>query len=245
MAECADGTGSVYRLGRHRIMCGNSVLDSHKRILLQDRRGTDIIMTDPPYSSGGWSEASRRTGSLSKKPKTKERRNVRNDTLSSRGRKALLREAMIPADHLLMFTDWRMWCDTCDIAESCSFPVRGMIVWDKTTIGIGLGFRPQHEIILYGTRLPQKTGRQSNVIQCKRTKNEHHTTEKPVELLEKLLANVSGNTVYDPFLGSGSTLIAAENAGKTCIGMELDQGYVDTAISRWEKLTGEKAKRIE
>jgi hypothetical protein len=69
---------------------------------------------------------------------------------------------------------------------------------------------------------------------------------KPVELLRKLIANSTktGEWVYDPFLGSGSTLIACEHLKRRCLGIELDEGYVRTAVARWEKLTGQKAAAV-
>ena len=70
---------------------------------------------------------------------------------------------------------------------------------------------------------------------------------KPVELLRKLIANSTktGEWVCDPFLGSGSTLIACEHLGRRCLGIELDEGYVRTAVARWEKLTGLKAVLVD
>ena len=71
-------------------------------------------------------------------------------------------------------------------------------------------------------------------------RNEHHPTQKPLECMERPIANHEGD-VYDPFLGSGTTLIAAENQGRRCFGLEIEPKYVDVIVKRWEDYTGKTA----
>ena len=143
-----------------------------------------------------------------------------------------------------------MWVYLFDIFESSTFSVKSMIVWDKGTPGMGRGWRAQHEIVMWGCNITppynRKYGGNGNVIQTKRTGNNLHTTEKPVELLEKLINNTPFvKTIADPFIGSGSTLIACEKTNRKCYGMELDPHYCDVIVKRWEEFTGKKAERIE
>jgi DNA modification methylase len=160
-----------------------------------------------------------------------------------------LRQAFgqVDAGWLYAFSDWRMWPTLLDLAESSGYATRAMIVWDKGSPGMGHGWRAQHELVLCGVRPGSKfelPDGQGNVIQCARTGNELHTTEKPVELLARILQVTSNAaTVYDPFLGSGTTLIAAETLGRTCYGMEIEPRYVDVAVRRWINATGGEAIR--
>jgi DNA modification methylase len=75
-------------------------------------------------------------------------------------------------------------------------------------------------------------------------RNDEHPTSKPVALIEPMLRNSSrtGEVVLDPFLGSGSTLVAAQQLGRRCFGMDLDPRYVDVAVQRWEAFTGRHAR---
>lgn len=126
-----------------------------------------------------------------------------------------------------------------------------LIIWVKNTIVLGRkDYNPQHELIAYGWFGTHKfeRGKAKSVLFCpKPTKAKLHPTMKPVELLRKLIANSTktGEWVYDPFLGSGSTLIACEHLGRRCLGIELDEGYVKTAVARWEKLTGLKGELMD
>jgi site-specific DNA-methyltransferase (adenine-specific) len=119
-----------------------------------------------------------------------------------------------------------------------------LIIWIKNSIVLGRkDYNPQHELIAYGWFGTHKfeRGKAKSVLFCpKPVKAKLHPTMKPVELLRKLIANSTktGEWVYDPFLGSGSTLIACEHLKRRCLGIELDEGYVKTAVARWEKLTG-------
>jgi DNA modification methylase len=142
-----------------------------------------------------------------------------------------------------------MWLNLFDVVESSGYGVRNMIVWDKGTPGMGRGWRSQHELVMAGMRVaqpfdPKKA--QGNVIQSKRTGNVLHATQKPVDLLVTILEVTDmAATVYDPFSGSGTTIIAAEQLGRRCYAMEIDPRYVAVAIKRWEDFTGRKSERLD
>ncbi len=235
-------TGDLWVLGNHRLICGDSTQDAVRERLFAGAK-IDMVLTDPPYCSGGFQEAGKSSGSVG----TRGDETVANDSLSTRGYMALMKAVIPPigAGVVYAFTDWRMWINLFDIIESSGYGVRNMIVWDKQTPGMGAGWRHQHELVMLGIRVkspfnPKKA--QGNVIPCKRTGNNHHATEKPVELLEKI-ANVTdlAKTVCDPFNGSGSTLLACERSKRQCFSIELTPGYTDVTILRWQELTGQKA----
>lgn len=233
--------GDIWQLGQHRIICADCT-DKQSIDRFLENTQLDIILTDPPYSSGGFQEAQRGTGSIG----TRQNASIRNDVLSTRGYMSLMSDAIVnlKAEILYLFTDWRMWINAFDISERCGFGVRNMIVWDKGTFGMGFPWRSQHELILYGRRSPSPNmgeGNRGNVLQAKRTGNINHPTEKPISLLVQLLENSEGNNVIDPFLGSGSTMIACEQTNRICYGVEIDPHYVDVCCKRWEAYTGAKA----
>jgi len=124
-----------------------------------------------------------------------------------------------------------------------------MIIWIKNTVVLGRkDYLCQHEIIAYGWhgRHKQERGKARSVMfYPKPHKSALHPTMKPVGLLRQLILNSTkkGDTVYDPYGGSGSTLIACEHTGRRCAMIEIDPKYVGTIISRWEKLTNKKAKK--
>lgn len=238
--------GDIIILGKHRLMCGDCTYERAVTELM-DGNSPDLLLTDPPYCSGGYQEAGKGTGSIGTTKKVK----IANDTLSTRGFQALLKGAIkqssTPAAYI--FTDWRMWVNLFDVVEGSGMGVRAMIVWDKGTIGLGVGWRMQHELIMYAHRLdaPHSVHGYShgNVIQATRTGNPNHPTQKPVELIAELLkVSEYADTVYDPFAGSGTTLIACEQLGRRCYMMELEPHYCDVIVQRWEALTNEKAVRL-
>lgn len=193
----------------------------------------DVIATDPPYSSGGFQEAGKSSGSIG----TRTNETIALDNLSTRGYERLMREVLRhcnQADEIFMFTDWRMWIHTFDCIEAAGWRVRNMLVWDKMQMGMGMPWRNQHELIAYGKRTPARImdGRQGNVLQAKRSGNSNHPTEKPVGLMARLLANTNGTSVCDPFAGSGATLIAAREVGLSAIGIEMDERYCEIIAKR-------------
>lgn len=247
-AEPKAKRGQIWQLGAHRLMCGSSTDEADVRKLM-DGVTVEMILTDPPYCSGGFQESGRSAGSIGTDAKNK--RTIANDTLSTRGYVSLIRSVLGLVPEALaayVFTDWRMWVNLFDVVESSGFGVRNMIVWDKGTPGMGVGWRCQHELCMFALRTKAKFDNHKavgNVIQCKRTGNELHPTQKPVELIESILGVTDWlHTVYDPFGGSGTTLIACQRLGRTCYTMELEPAFCDTIIARWEQLTGQKAELI-
>ena len=244
-ADPISQLGDIWILGRHRVMCGSSTNPADRTLLLGEA-APELILTDPPYCSGGMQESGKSNGSIGTDRKGKQQPQIANDILSTRGYINLLTKALDGTSALFayIFTDWRMWVYLCDIVEHAGFGIRSMIVWDKETAGMGIGWRSQHELCLFGSRgKAQFDGHKGygNVLTCKRSGNEFHPTQKPIELIEMLLDNTDFvKTVYDPFGGSGTTLIAAEKTGHTAYLMELTPGYTDVIVKRYFKATGSK-----
>jgi len=229
-------TGQLWQLGEHQVLCGDARVTTQVKQL--DTDNVAVILTDPPYSSGGFQEAQRKSGSIG----TRQNIQIASDQLSTRGYLSLMSEvlAIVQTDCLYMFTDWRMWCWTYDIAERANYPVRSMLVWDKGKMGMGFPWRSTHELILFAKRTPSKMmdGKTGNVLRFDRVPNENHPTEKPVEIFAHILGNTPDGDVYDPFLGSGTTLIACEQTRRKCRAVEISPAYVAVAIQRWVDVTG-------
>lgn len=242
-AEPRTKLGDVYRLGRHLLVCGASGSPTVEPWIPRDRVLT--LCTDPPYCSGGFQEANRAAGSVGT---DRAHKKIANDRLSTRGFQALIRavlDQVRPRD-AYMFTDWKQWGPLYDVAESSGLMVRSMIVWAKPTPGMGMGWRAQHELILYAAReVPKFTKNVGNVISEKRQRNELHTTQKPIEVMARLIEMCPGDgVIVDTFAGSGTTLLACEKAGRDCFAVELEPGYCDVIVDRWEALTGGTAELL-
>ena len=236
--------GDLWIIGRHRVMCGSCTNRADMDLLLNGAH-PEILITDPPYCSGGFQEHGRTSGSIGTKRKDGKAVTIANDTLSTRGYQALMREVLQNFDGLVayIFTDWRMWNYLFDIVESSGLGVRNMIVWNKKAIGMGSGWRTQHELIMFAHRTKPKWDIHKgygNVLEATRSGNELHPTQKPVEILEKLLDNTRwAEGVLDTFGGSGTSLIAAESIGQQAFLMEMEPVFVDTIVKRYIKTTGE------
>lgn len=246
--------GDLFALGDHRLLCGNSTQREDVQRLLRGE-AIDCLLTDPPYCSGGFNEADRVSGSIgtTKKNFTGQRVQIANDVLSTRGYKALLSGALDLWNSKIayIFSDWRMWTHLTDMMESQGYGIRALLVWDKETPGMGRGWLSQHELIAVGTRTKSPfppTPARGNVIRCTRSGNQHHPTEKPVDLLKEILGNTAhdiGRAIGEPFCGSGSTIIACEALSRTCYAMELSPYFVQVAIERWEGFTGRPHEKLE
>jgi DNA modification methylase len=193
------------------------------------------VITDPPYSSGGFQEAGKAMGSIGDRGGSR----IAFDNLSTRGYGRLMRRLLMglpSVDEVYLFTDWRMWIESFDAIEDGGFRVRAMIVWDKKSAGLGAAWRSQHELVAYGKKTNVAPGSPSagTVLTVSRSGNEHHPTEKPVELIERLLDVSRSDVVFDPFMGSATTGVACVAQGRPFIGCELDPAHFETACRRIE-----------
>src|ERR1700693_6067285 len=175
-------------------------------------------------------------------------------------------EALLPVllDGAIVFVciDWRHVGELLGASTRLKLLLKNICVWTKSNAGMGTFYRSQHEFVfvlkfgdaphLNNFELGQHGRTRSNVWAYRGVNSfgrdrmqllEVHPTVKPVLMIVDALKDVSrrGDLVLDPFLGSGSTLIAAEDAGRTCVGIELDPGYLEVAIRRWERRTGRDA----
>ena len=208
------------------------------RDVLPGMEAGDAWVFDPPYSSGGFQEAGKASGSIGKMGYDTKGDRILADTLSTRGFMALMRECLRhsrSAEELAMFTDWRMWVNATDALEYAGWLVRAMVVWDKGGAGLGRPWRNSHELVAYAMRVSARKDRvakQANVIRCSRSGNVMHPTEKPLDLITKIIDNMEGETILDPFMGSGTTLVAARDLGRKAIGIEIEERYCEIAAKR-------------
>lgn len=247
--EVITQKGDLWLLGRHRVMCGNSTNEGDMAKLL-DGEHPEILLTDPPYCSGGFQESGKSSGSIGTKQKDAKGKSVTptisSDNLSTRGYQTLMRAVLSATDIKVayIFTDWRMWLYLFDLVEAAGLAVKNMLVWNKKTPGMGMGWRAQHELAMFATRTKPKWDMHKgygNVIEATRSGNELHPTQKPVEILEALLDNTGwAEGVLDTFGGSGTTLIAAETVGQRSFLMEMEPAFVDVIVRRYIKTTGSK-----
>jgi DNA modification methylase len=238
--------GDLWILGPHRVLCGDS-RDPAQVAHVMEGLPVDLMLTDPPYCSGGYQEAGKRAGTWG---------TIASDNLSSRGYQALIKAILTAAapQAFYLFFDWRMWTYISDTIESSGLPVRSILVWDKGTPGMGAVWRTQHEMVIFASRKNNKRVKgvtaYGNVLKAKRTGNHHHYTEKPTDLLEQILRGdectprKTDVTVFDPFTGSGSTLLACHARGRDFRGLEIEPGYCDVIAQRFEASTGVSPVRV-
>lgn len=233
--------GDVWLLGNHRLICGDSTdANDVERILAGVK--PHLLVTDPPYGVGydpAWRERFGAGANLAKGT-------VLNDD------RADWREAwaLFPGDVAYVWHGALHAATVASSLEASGFAVRSQIIWDKTRLVIGRGdYHWQHEPAWYAVRKGKKghwagDRKQTTVWAVPHRKSPTgHGTEKPVECMRRPIENNSspGHAVYEPFCGSGTTIIAAEMTGRCCHAVELNPAYVDLAITRWQDFTGERA----
>jgi DNA modification methylase len=236
--------GDVWRLGQHRLVCGDST-DREAVSKLMCGNLADLVFTDPPYN-------------VAYEGYTEDRLTIAGDRMSPQdfirflqGAFANCRGAVKPGASLYVCHSSSWQREFQNALEAAGFEVRCQIVWAKNTFAWGFGrYKFQHEPIFYAHVSGQSDAwygdrSQSTLWQeNKPVANRLHPTMKPVELIERALANSSkaGDLVLDLFGGSGSTLIACERQQRLARMVELDAKYCDVIIKRWQDFTGCEAR---
>jgi DNA modification methylase len=258
------GAGDLWVLDRHRVYCGDARDRAAYSVVMKDRRA-DMGFADPPYNDpiDGYvtgfgkvhhAEFAVASGEMSESEFTDFLTNV------------LTRLASNSVDGALQFIcmDWRHSGELISAASSVYEEFKNLCVWVKEGAGQGSLYRSQHELVFVfkngkrphrnNIQLGQYGRYRTNVWQYRRVNSPFRTTEdgnlsalhptiKPVDLVADAILDCTarGDVVLDPFLGSGTTVIAAERTGRTCYGIELDPHYVDLVVRRWQGFTGQNA----
>lgn len=229
----------VWLLGRHRLMCGDSTLSEDIKVLTEGKT-VEMVFTDPP-----WNVNYGATDHPSWKSRT-----IQNDCMSTEDFKefmeksfARMAETMVVGGMAYVVMSAQEWGSLMPALDDNGFHWSSTIIWNKDRLVLSRkDYHTRYEPIWYGwkdgaPRIHPLTDRQQcDVWDIPRpTKSEEHTTMKPVELVQRAIENSSkrGNFILDQFGGSGTTLIASENAGRTCFMMELDPKYVDVIVNRY------------
>ena len=246
--------GDIFRLGingEHTLVCGDATDPEVIRRALDDRRA-DLLHTDPPYGVS-YDRRSRPGGNKSDPAEL-----LRNDELTPKRYAAWFTkvarsfaEGLRPGGAYYIWNGHSNFSLMADVLRAERFQVSSVITWAKESFAPGYGdYSEQTEFALYGWR----SGRRHNfhgpknastlwTLRRDPTRSYVHPTQKPLELAERAIRNSSkrGETVLDPFLGGGTTLIAAARLGRRCAAVEIDPRYCDAAIRRYAAVAGTDA----
>ena len=251
--EPVNMLGDLWELGEHRLICGDSTsAEVVSKVLGQVKPG--LMVTDPPYGVN-YDPAKRAKGLNDGADRALGQ--VMNDD------RADWREAwaLFPGDMVYVWHAYKTASLVEESLRASGFEMRAQIIWRKprATLSPGninpktMGYNSQHEAAWYcvrkGSRASWRGDRsQSTVWDIGNVKNETgHGTQKPLECMKRPIENNSsaGQAVYDPFAGSGTTIIAAEVTGRIAFAVELDPVYCDVIIGRFQRLTGKTAIHVE
>lgn len=258
--------GDLWRLGEHLVLCGDA-LDARCYNTMAEDGPAEVVFADPPYNvpirghvsgTGRHREFAMASGEMT----VGQFDHFLTSVLQ------LMARHSVPGSIHYVCMDWRHQAALLAAGERVYARLENLCVWVKDSPGMGSFYRSQHELIFV---FKNGTGRHRNNVQLGRFGRNRsnvwcypgvngfgrrgeegnlldlHPTVKPVALIRDALLDCSarGDRVLDPFLCSGSTLIAAERVGRRCRGIELDPLYVDTAVRRWQRYTGETAIHAE
>ena len=237
--------GDLWLLGKHRLLCGDSTSATDVARLL-DGAVPALMVTDPPYGveyDPEWRMDAGLTGNTARMGK------VMNDD------RADWTEAwkLFPGDVAYVYHAGVFASTVQQSLERAGFAIRAQIIWAKDRLALSRGdYHWQHEPCWYAVREGGKGHRTDDRTQttlwsipARDDAGHGHGTQKPVECMERPVRNHLADMVYEPFAGSGTTVIACERTGRTCMAMELDPGYCDVVVRRWEDFTGRKAERVQ
>ncbi|MDO4659794.1 site-specific DNA-methyltransferase [Streptococcus sp.] len=228
--------GDIWHLGKHRVICGDATKPETYQLLLGDKKA-NLVVTDPPYNVNVEETAGK----------------IKNDDMSDADFYQFLFSMFVNVEQS-MEEDASIYVFHAD-TEGLNFRkafkdaglyLSGCCVWKKNSLVLGRSpYQWQHEPVLYGWKQKGKhqwfsDRKQTTIWEYDRPKSsKEHPTMKPVQLMAYPIQNSSmrGTLVLDPFLGSGSTLIAAEQTSRVCFGIELDEKFVDVIVKRYMEAT--------
>jgi 16S rRNA G966 N2-methylase RsmD len=263
-AVAVSKLGQLWQLGGHRLLCGSALDQSVYKTILDDELA-DFIFCDPPYNvpirghvSGNGAVRHREFAMASGEMSRVEFTNFLRAAFTQ-----LVAYSKPGSVHDICM-DWRHLVEVLAAGEATYSELLNLCVWSKRNAGMGSLYRSQHELVLVfkngvaphlnNIQLGKFGRNRSNLWSYPGVRNfgrgteegnllSMHPTVKPVALVADAILDCSkrGDIVLDAFLGSGSTLMACERIGRSCRGIEIDPLYVDTAIRRWQRYTGDQA----
>ena len=236
--------GDVWQLGKHRVICGDSTKSETYDQLLGDKKA-NLVVTDPPYNVDVEETAGK----------------ILNDNMSDGDFYQFLLSMFTQVENH-MEDDASIYVFHADTEglnfrkafKDAGFYLSGCCIWKKNSLVLGRSpYQWQHEPCLYGWKKKGKhqwfsDRKQTTIWEYDRPKSsKDHPTMKPIQLMAYPIQNSSmrGTVVLDPFLGSGSTLIAANQTGRICYGIELDEKFVDVIVKRYIEVTGDTEVTVQ
>ena len=236
--------GDIWQLGKHRVICGDSTKAETYKQLLDDRKA-NLVVTDPPYNVDVEETAGK----------------ILNDNMSDGDFYQFLLSMFTQVENH-MEDDASIYVFHADTEglnfrkafKDAGFYLSGCCIWKKNSLVLGRSpYQWQHEPCLYGWKKKGKhqwfsDRKQTTIWEYDRPKSsKDHPTMKPIQLMAYPIQNSSmrGTIVLDPFLGSGSTLIAADQTGRVCYGIELDEKFVDVIVKRYIEVTGDTEVNVQ
>jgi DNA modification methylase len=263
-ADPVTQSGDLWQLGRHRLLCGSALERGSYQALMRDDIA-DLVFTDPPFNvkidghATGNGKIRHREFAMA----VGEMTSGEFTDFLSRVFTHVVRHSASGSMHYICM-DWRHQLEILTAGNEAYAELKNLCVWVKNGAGMGSLYRSRHELVFV---FKHGTGKHRNNIELGRHGRHRsnvweypgvnsfgrrgeegdllavHPTVKPVAMVADAILDCSarGDVVLDPFLGSGTTLMAAERVGRTGRGMEIDPLYVDATIRRWQRFTGQDA----
>jgi DNA modification methylase len=258
--------GDVWQLGRHRLVCGDALNgETYERLL--NGEIAQMVVSDPPYNVkiGGHAMGRGQVRHREFKMAAGEMSEAAFTRFLERFIRCSIHHSQDGSIHFICM-DWRHVPELLNAARPLYSEWKNLLVWNKSNAGQGSFYRSKHELIavfksgdaphINNFGLGAEGRYRSNVLDypsvnglhpARRGDLENHPTTKPLALIADLIRDCSrrNGIILDPFGGSGTTILAAERAGRIARAIELDPLYLDVTIRRWEQMTGVPARHVE